>query len=260
MIFNQTGIAFIPVLFWSVAVLFTGSIAVKKELIQVNLSGNKPLIQDAKALPTPLPNENNLVIPSPTPVPEKVQQAYIDPDPIIDCGPSQYSKQTVRVKSSECKNYTDCGLDGNTVYKLMLNSECNKLHADEITRSKSNNSQPTCQVYYSYFKITRTYPGLSKEDCAKLQYEAANPQANNTQPVYSPAPLPSVEPYQYSQEYLDSIDKFNQEISKPFQPTQFVAPTPKCYATWDEYLKAHPYYGNAPIYGNVNMSGPPPCD
>jgi len=68
---------------------------------------------------------------SPTSPPLPTKTTYVDPDPIINCGPGQNSKQYVKDRSSNCKNYVDCGLSGNTVWTLMLNTECNKKHAEE---------------------------------------------------------------------------------------------------------------------------------
>src|SRR3989344_5960102 len=48
----------------------------------------------------------------------------IDPDPIVNCGPGENSGQYVEDRRSNCKNYTDCGLNNNTVWIMMLKADC----------------------------------------------------------------------------------------------------------------------------------------
>lgn len=198
-----------------------------------------------------IPNES----PTDVPTSQQIEPVYVDPDPIVNCGPGQNSKQYVKDRSSNCKNYVDCGFSNNTVYVMMLNSECNKKHAEE--NSQNANNYPPCTVYYKYSGYSKTYNYMSPADCSYWQERASI----STQPLSIPgitaAPLPTVVPYQYSQEYLDSLKNANNTFNQQWQPTPFVAPTQKCYATWDEYFNAHPNYAPQNIQG---MSGTPPCD
>lgn len=71
---------------------------------------------------------------------KNVQQTQ---DPVVNCGPGEHSKQYVKDKQSNCKNYVDCGLNGNTTWSLMLNTECNKKHTEENTFLQMNTTQTT---------------------------------------------------------------------------------------------------------------------
>ncbi len=109
---NQRGIAFIPLLIWASAILFTGTVAVKEKLITIDLSGNKPLVQKVDSTPTPSPSENPTPSPTyiPTPTPKKVQPVYTDPDPVITCTSSypNCSGQSIKAKQSACSKITCC--------------------------------------------------------------------------------------------------------------------------------------------------------
>lgn len=87
------------------------------------------------AIPTPTKTP---LLESPTPI-----STYIDPDPIVNCGPGVNSKQYVKDRQSNCKNYIDCGLNGNTVYTMMLKTECDKKQVEETSKNNSNNNSPS---------------------------------------------------------------------------------------------------------------------
>lgn len=146
--------------------------------------------------------------------------------------------------------------DGKTYSMTQGDWDCYSKNSQGKSANIDTSSSPPCTVYYNILKLTRTYTGLSSEECTKLKNDAYIPQANNAQLSYTPAPLPTYPPYQYSQEYTDSINNFNQEVSKPYQPSQFTAPTPRCYASWTEYFNAHPSYSS----NNITQVGSPPCD
>jgi hypothetical protein len=209
--------------------------------------------------PTPIsttistPNISQTPIPTIPVIPTSQTTAYVDSDPIVNCGPGQISKQYVKDRSSKCVNYVDCGLNGNSVYTLMLKTECDKKHAE----SNRANPYPPCTINYPALGYSKTYDDLTPSDCSYYKQKAIDGSKPLALPTFKVAPIPTIEPYQYSQEYLDALNKFNQVVSTPFQPSQFVAPTPKCYATWDEYFNAHPNYAPQNI---TQMSGTPPCD
>ena len=80
--------------------------------------------------------------PEPTEEPEvQGDQATYDPDPIVSCGPGANSGQYVKDKSSNCKNYVDCGLNNNTVWTMMLKSTCDSKHAEQSANSGNKNTQ-----------------------------------------------------------------------------------------------------------------------
>lgn len=190
-------------------------------------------VKEPVATPEPRVLGEDYIYPSATPVntPEPTLKAvYIDPDPVIDCGPGVNSKQVVRVKSSQCQDYTDCGFY-NGKWMLMTKSDCERLQAEERAIYTSNNKLiiPPSGQYNNYTPIPL--------------------------PTINVKPLPTVEPYKPSQEYTNAMQKALENLSQPWQPTQFNAPTKKCYATWDEYFAAHPSNG-----ANIAGAGSPPCE
>ncbi len=200
-----------------------------------------------------------IALPTETPMPKSPtpNSANVDPDPVVNCGPGVNSKQYVKDRASNCKNYVDCGLSGNTVYTLMLNTECEKKHAEENSKKNANN-YPPCTVNWKYSGTT-TYNNLTIRQCEYYQNLATNPSQNETLnlPKFELSPFPTVKPYEYSQEYLDSLNKANQVFNEPWKPSQFTPPTTKCYSSWAEYFAAHPNYAPQNI---TEMSGTPPCD
>jgi len=142
-------------------------------------------------------------------------KAYVGQDPIVNCGPGQNSKQYVKVKQSDCKNYVDCGfLNGS--WDLMLKSECEKKQVVEyqnklqqLRTNTAGNVSISCVTEYG----TYTYSGSTYEDaqrqCSDLQAQTRQWKANSDAlnkglqdmenvakpiPVYF-EPLPSPWPY-----------------------------------------------------------------
>lgn len=106
-------------------------------------------VQTISVSPTILPTTPS---PKPTSTPEPKAVKTTDLDPITNCGPGQYSKQYIRDKSSNCKNYVDCGLQNNTVYTLMLKAECDKRQAanSRTTTTYQTTTYTPCRLCYHY--------------------------------------------------------------------------------------------------------------
>lgn len=96
-------------------------------------------------------NAIGITQPSPSPTPTTIatsspvattvsKKTVVNNDPIVNCGPGQISKQYVKDKTSNCKNYVDCGLNNNTVYTMMLKTECDKKHSE--TNQKNDDFVP----------------------------------------------------------------------------------------------------------------------
>lgn len=131
---------------------FIGAV-VDQELATVEINQEQVLGQEVQTTAVPLPTKT--ATPTPKPTPHKVT-TYIDPDPIVNCGPGVISKQYVKVKSSQCKNYVDCGLNNNTTYNLILKTECDRLHAEEnarVTNELRRDISPTLYTFPSYAPI-----------------------------------------------------------------------------------------------------------
>lgn len=163
--------------------------------------------------------------PPPVPTDTTTKSTYVAPTPTSDPDPIV-----------NCHFNTNCG--GGSM----------------IMRSSACTQSTCCKVGNSWF----TYANNSI--CTQAQYEYSRSRTV-TVPTFAPLrvnePAPTEAPYQSSQQYNDALNKFNQVVATPYQPQQFVAPTQKCYATWDEYFNAHPNYASQNISG---MSGAPPCD
>lgn len=100
--------------------------------------------------------------PYPTLQPTKV---HINPDPIVDCGPGKYSGQYVKDKRSNCQNYVDCGLNNDTIWTLMLKTECDKKHAEQTANSNNNSSAGNNKVpvFLSYYGYTVQCPAQNSQ-------------------------------------------------------------------------------------------------
>lgn len=99
-------------------------------------------------------------------------KTYVETDPIVNCGPGVNSKQYIRDRTSNCKNYVDCGLNNNTVWVLMLKSECDKKHVNsQITVNNNGATYSPCTVCWKYAGCL-TYTTFSPEECARRQNEA----------------------------------------------------------------------------------------
>lgn len=105
-------------------------------------------------------NPSPFVLPSNQSTPQ-ISIKSANPDPIVNCGPGRTSGQYVKDKQSRCKDYVDCGLNGNTVWTMMLKSECDKKHAEQVAKNNqakgSSNSGPTikCSLSYGTFDLTQ---------------------------------------------------------------------------------------------------------
>lgn len=86
---------------------------------------------DKKAIPTSI-----IQIPTAISMPVKSETKIYptaDPNPVVNCGPFPNSKLTLKLKLSDCNNYTDCGfLDGKWI--PMSKSECSKRQTEERAR------------------------------------------------------------------------------------------------------------------------------
>lgn len=127
-----------------------------------------------------------LLATTPTLAPKPVIPTYyVDPDPVISCGPGQNSGQYVKDKRSNCINYVDCELNNNT-YSLMLKSECDTRHAED-----GKKAYPTCFVFGKTYQV-------SPETCKYYQQEearinnignthTAQPSTDTVQQIQQPA-------------------------------------------------------------------------
>ncbi|MFC1625241.1 hypothetical protein ACFL15_02620 [Patescibacteria group bacterium] len=175
---------------------------------------------------SPLSKENKTSSPTPTVTPTSkptktpisVPKVTSNPDPIVDCGPGVNSGQYVKDKASNCKNYVDCGLNNNTVWTMMLKSECEQKQANE-NNGKSNSTikcelsygtyylseelcnqykanqvggYPPCTIYYPNTKTTETYTIFSPEECKQKQDFWAG-MVLDIQTI-TPIPTPTIDP------------------------------------------------------------------
>ena len=112
-------------------------------------------------------------------------KAYVDPDPIVNCGPGQNSKQYIKDKQSNCINYVDCGFLNGT-WALMLKNECNKKQSAEYQNKLlqlSTNSVGSVSISCATEYGTYTYSGNTYEDaqrqCSQLQADTRQWKANS---------------------------------------------------------------------------------
>lgn len=145
---NQKGIAFIPLLFWIIGISYAG-LATYKIGHEITQS-----IEDGTFswLDTPTPSETsnknlNLIIspsdPSPTPitVPQKVQIAKIEPDPITtcnnpNCGPIQIPKS----QCSDTVGYVCCQIGSKWTW-YASRTKCSADQAN-VNQQNQSNSDP----------------------------------------------------------------------------------------------------------------------
>ena len=92
----------------------------------------------------------NISSPNVSPSPKAVS------DPIVNCGPGVNSGQYVKDKQSVCKNYVDCGLNGNTVWTMMLKSECDKKQAEANSKPNNNTNISDYTSYDPYYEPYQT--------------------------------------------------------------------------------------------------------
>lgn len=187
--------------------------------------------------PTPTATETA----KPTPKPKPIAVKTIDPDPIINCTiTANCGGGTRQMKRSVCSKSTCCQI-GNNWYIYSSNEKC-----DEDQKSQYSNDRVYCydpNLKYSYYTTASSCSQIQSSYKYKLDYEIT--------------PFPSIEPYQPSQEYLDSINNLNNVVNATWAPTQVILPTSHCYANWDEYFNAHPEVAGSNV---TVMNGTPPCD
>lgn len=106
------------------------------------------------------------VIPStPTPLPTATTKPYVNPDPIVNCGPGVNSKQYIKDKQSNCKNYVDCGLNNNTTWTLILKTECDKKHAEANQNTTTNTTTTSTYTPPTYYTCTLCYHYSTGDQC-----------------------------------------------------------------------------------------------
>lgn len=203
-----------------------------------------------KPTPTPSlsPQPYSLVTPSPIPsatiIPTR-ETATVNPDPLIGCVMTpECGGKTIQLHKSQCDTWICCQI-GNSWSLYPSRDSCTSAQNSRF------NNYPSCTVYYPGLGYSQTYNNVSASQCALWQQ-----QANSSTSTLNFEPPPSIEPYQYSQEYLNSINNFNNVINTNWTPQPFVAPTPYCYPTWDAYFAAHPTNS----YNNIAGVGSPPCE
>ena len=185
-------------------------------------------------------------------------------DPIVNCGPGSTSKQYVKDRSSNCPNYVDCGLNNNSVYTMMLKTECAKKHAEENSAkqpSRTASNLVTCVG--SGGKVYKLPPEYC-DRVVQLRLLVEQSKISTQQSIDNLKRI--VEDGQAAnQRMLDEVKSYPTPTPLPnnlfgdWKPTPFEPPKQKCYTTWEEYCIAHPTACNAPIYGDVTL-GSPPCD
>lgn len=151
-----------------------------------------------------------------------VNRVTTDPDPVVNCKLSQYcSYQVITTKKSECDQISCCQV-GNTW----------SVHPNKTSCINAQNNYDREQY---------------------TSYEKAEPVKFD--PIVVVTPQPTLKPYQYSSEFVGSVNQFYQNLNEEFTPTQLTQPVTRCYTTWEEYFTAHPNYAPQNIQG-----GTPPCD
>lgn len=216
-----------------VIVIFIGLTILFLYLIKLTYAGNiidfpefNWRLIKIEATPTPTSKPKKTLVPTnkvkgtsnTTPVP------IINNDPIINCGPGIHSKQYVKDKASNCKNYVDCGLNNNTVWTMMLKSDCDKKHAMTNTNNIYSNTSNKTYTHTppSYYICTLCYPALgtcttynylyeTKSECDAEQLRINSMGGSTNYNTYAtPQPTFDVSAYndQVSQCRRDIIDKY----------------------------------------------------
>jgi hypothetical protein len=190
---NKFNLSFSPlskaVIITSLAIIFAIIISTSYESYQARNSKNAQELHQAQ-------NYNSGSVAGEKTTPSLPPQGTPNPDPIVNCGPGVNSKQTVRDKQSNCKNYVDCGLydaKGNIGWTMILKSECDKKHAEVNNKNNpplswSNIPQstyrtvsiPCTTVYGNYTSYGGSYEEAQKY-CSDLQAEGLRLKAQNEQ-------------------------------------------------------------------------------
>lgn len=233
--FNQKGIVLSPVLVWTVIIV--GSIliaqdAAKKGYIQINLPSSDQ-ITNVPVIPSPDPTLIPIPTEVPTTVPTTNTQQRENTTQVTGDGSrtgrivkyKEYCKGGQEISVYENELITKKVSDGNTYLLTKTDWDC---YSKNIATQPSNTqlNYPPCTVYYPALGYSKTYNYTAPSDCAYWQQRATtNSQLVNI-PKVEAAPLPTLEPYQYSQEYLDANAKAMKNLTDPWKPTQVVLPTP----------------------------------
>lgn len=251
---NQKGIVLTPLMIWAVIIvgsIFIAQDAVKQGYIQLDLPSSDQ-ISDVSTSPSSEPTFIPIPTEEPTAIPTNYVEQKINTTQTTSNGSrtgriikyKEYCKGDQEISVYENELITKKVADGNTYSMTKTDWDC--YSRDIATRPSNTQNYPPCIIYYPALGYSRTYNYTSPSACSYWQERVKA----TTQPLKLPeikvVPLPIIEPYK--------PNNIVPNIDPNWQPTQFVAPTSKCYTTWDEYFKAHPNYGT-----NIT-GGSPPCD
>lgn len=201
----------------------------------------------SKPTPTPVPNPNlELIISSPEPsstptptsrpVPTTNNEQNVNTTPVSGDGSrtgnivsyKEYcTGKQISVYENEIINKVS-SFDGKTYGMTKGDWDCyDKNSQTQKQLANTQNNYPPCTVYYPGLKESKTYNYTSPEQCSYWQERAATPPQPLTLPEIKAAPLPTIEPYKFSQEFLDALERSREYNSTPWKPTQFNPPTPE---------------------------------
>lgn len=215
---------------------FSGVLGYKVYRLQVN----KDVVNNAVVTPVPTPYNT----PTTEPVVYATQKPVvktINNDPIVACNiNSNCGGGTKQMKNSDCTKSICCQI-ANGSWILTDKDSCNKAQT---------NNYPACTIYYPSLGYSKTYTNTSPSDCEYWKQRAIQGSQPLNLPEIKAGTLPTFAPYVPT--YTVPPDPYG-----TWTPTQFVAPTPICYSTWEQYFNAHPNYAPQNI---TQMSGTPPCD
>ena len=167
---NQKGIAFIPILIWTVILLFVGTAAVKNGVVKINLSGNQPLIQKVDVTSTPSPT----LIPTTIPTSIKNPQGSKTIDiPTSKSTPQPVTPQKVPVVLSHngLTYYCDPSVvqsvkDASTSVKSSTNDYIQCQDSQQANTQNCVNGCKNITLDICNYEMTRTSYGYSSyDDC-----------------------------------------------------------------------------------------------
>jgi len=170
-------------------------------------------------------------------------------DYIVNCQINQAcGGGTKEMRLSDCNNTTCCEI-GNKWYFYLSKDKCRN---DQT--AYNNNGLITCNVFGKSYRVT-------SQKCSEyLQYEY---QVEQNKLSFQRAMDAIVNDFKNdANQILQEAKNYPTATPIPnlygnWEPTQFTAPSQKCYSTWDEYFNAHPNYAPQNIIGT---SPNPPCD
>lgn len=236
---HQKGIAFIPVVIWSVIALAGistfGVVAVKSGLLTVNPPAT---VKTPTAVYYPTPGEcpsgqiytqtgclkldqvkgvSSQITPKPT-----QKSVYVNPDPVIDCTSSypNCNGQSIKAKRSECSKITCCQVgDKWSVYPS--NDQCEKAQDAVYKQTQPSNIQNT-YIVPSYAPIPNkplitcviTYPCTGNSFTYQYDVESCNLYK---QQAIDRCPAPAASPTQtpMTEDQAQSlIDQHNRQVTQ----------------------------------------------